>query len=49
MGEKKQEANLELLGLAWNDVKVSPPFPWFSGLAILLEVVEATGLWPPGL
>ena len=23
--------------------------PWFSGLAILLELVESTGIWPQGL
>ena len=23
--------------------------PWFSGLAILLELVESTGTWPQGL
>ena len=25
------------------------PLPWFSGLAILLELVESTGSWPQGL
>ena len=25
------------------------PFPWFSGLAILLELVETSGVWPQGL
>ena len=25
------------------------PLPWFSGLAILLELVETTGVWPQGL
>ena len=25
------------------------PLPWFSGLAILLELVESTGTWPQGL
>ena len=25
------------------------PLPWFSGLAILLELVETSGVWPQGL
>ena len=25
------------------------PLPWFSGLAILLNLVETTGTWPQGL
>ena len=25
------------------------PLPWFSGLAILLELVETSGVWPEGL
>ena len=25
------------------------PLAWFSGLAILLELVESTGIWPQGL
>ena len=32
-------------GWAWNEVKALP-LPWFSGLAILLELVESTGTWP---
>ena len=35
-------------GWAWNEVKALP-LPWFSGLAILLELVESTGTWPQGL
>ena len=35
-------------GWAWNEVKALP-LPWFSGLAILLELVESTGSWPQGL
>ena len=35
-------------GWAWNELK-APPLPWFSGLAILLEMVESTGDWPQGL
>ena len=32
---------------AWNEIKALP-LPWFSGLAILLELVESTGTWPQG-
>ena len=35
-------------GWAWNEIKALP-LPWFSGLAILLELVESTGTWPQGL
>ena len=35
-------------GWAWNELKALP-LPWFSGLAILLELVESTGNWPQGL
>ena len=35
-------------GWAWNEGKALP-LPWFSGLAILWEMVEATGVWPQGL
>ena len=35
-------------GWAWNEVKALP-LPWFSGLAILLELIESTGIWPQGL
>ena len=35
-------------GWAWNEIKALP-LPWFSGLAILLELVESTGRWPQGL
>ena len=35
-------------GWAWYEVKALP-LPWFSGLAILLELVESTGVWPQGL
>ena len=35
-------------GWAWNEVKALP-LPWFAGLAILLELVETTGVWPQGL
>ena len=33
-------------GWAWNEVKALPS-PWFSGLAILLDLVETTGLVTP--
>ena len=35
-------------GWAWNEIKALP-LPWFSGLAILLGLVETTGVWPQGL
>ena len=35
-------------GWAWNEIKALP-LPWFSGLAILLNLVESTGTWPQGL
>ena len=35
-------------GWAWNELKALPLL-WFSGLAILLELVESTGNWPQGL
>ena len=35
-------------GLAWTEIKALP-IPWFSGLAILLELVESSGIWPQGL
>ena len=34
--------------LGLNQVKALP-LPWFSGLAVLLELVESTGIWPQGL
>ena len=33
----------------WCGKKDVLPLPWFSGLAILLELVESTGTWPQGL
>ena len=30
-------------------IKASAVAHWFSGLAILLELVESTGIWPQGL
>ena len=35
-------------GWAWNEVKALS-LPWFSGLAILFELVESAGVWPQGL
>ena len=35
-------------GWAWNEIKALP-LPWFSGLAILLELAETTGVWLQGL
>ena len=35
-------------GWAWNEIKALP-LPWFYGLAILLGLVESTGIWPQGL
>ena len=32
---------------AWNEIKALP-LPWFSGLAILFNLVETTGNWPQG-
>ena len=33
---------------AWNAIRALP-LPWFSGLAILFNLVETTGNWPQGL
>ena len=33
---------------AWNEIKALP-LAWFSGLAILLYMVESTAVWPQGL
>ena len=35
-------------GWAWNEVKALP-LPWFSGMAILLELVETPGVQPQGV
>ena len=43
----KSLLQVELDGWAWNEVKALP-LHWFSGLAILLELVETTGVWPQG-
>ena len=46
-GAKKSTAG-GLDGWAWNEIKALP-LPWFSGLAILLDLVGSTGTWPQGL
>ena len=30
---------------AWNELEALP-LPWLSGLAVLLDLVEITGIWP---
>ena len=44
--EKSTAGSLD--GWAWNEIKPLP-LPWFSHLAILLELVETSGVWPQGL
>ena len=34
-------------GWAWNEIEALPK-PWFSRLAILLHMVDTTGIWPQG-
>ena len=46
-GLKKSTAG-GLDGWAWNEVKALP-LPRFSGLAILFDLVETTGVWPQRL
>ena len=46
-GAKKSTAG-GLDGWAWNEVKALS-LTQFSGLAILLELVESTGVWPQGV
>ena len=43
-GAKKSTAG-GLDGCAWTEIKALP-LPWFSGLAILLQLVETSGVWP---
>ena len=45
--DKKSTAG-GLDGWAWNEMKALP-LPWFSGLAIMLNLVEETGNWAQGL
>ena len=44
----KKSAAGGLDGWAWNEIKALP-LPWFSGLAIFLNLVESSGTWPQGL
>ena len=46
-GAKKSSAG-GLDGWAWNEIEALP-LSWFSGLAMLLNLVETTGTWPKGL
>ena len=48
VAEAQQSTVGGLEGWAWNEIK-SLPLAWFSGLAILLEMVETTAFWPQGL
>ena len=48
MARAKKSTAGGLDGWAWNEIKALP-LPWFSGLAILLELVETSGIWPQGL
>ena len=48
MARAKKSTAGGLDGWAWNEIKALP-LPWFSGLAILLDLVEITGTWPQGL
>ena len=48
MARVKKSTAGGLDGWAWNEIKALP-LPWFAGLAILLELVETTGVWPQGL
>ena len=48
MARAKKATAGGLDGWAWNEIKALS-FPWFSGLAILLELVETAGVWPQGL
>ena len=45
-GPKKSTAG-GLDGWAWNELKALP-LPWFSGLAILFELVKTDGVRPQG-
>ena len=50
---KKKSAAGGLDGWGWKELKalppLSPPHPWFDGLARILRLVEVTGVWPDGL
>ena len=44
--EKSTDGGLD--GWAWNEIKALP-LAWFSGLAIFLDVVASSAVWPQGL
>ena len=48
MARAKKSTACGLDGWARNDIRALP-LPWFSCLAILLELVETPGIWPQGL
>ena len=48
VGRAKRSAAGGWDGWAWNEVKAMA-LAWFSGLAILLNMVESIGNWPQGL
>ena len=48
MARAKRSTAGGLGGWAWNEIKALP-LAWFSGLAILLTLVDLTGDWPQGL
>ena len=45
---KAKKSTVGGLGWAWNEIESLLP-AWFSGLAILLNMVETTAVWPQGL
>ena len=47
MARAKKSTAGGLDGWAWDEIEALP-LPWFSGLAILLNLVEDTGTWPQG-
>ena len=48
MAKAKKSTAGGLDGWVWNKIKALP-LAWFSGLAILLNMVESPGVWPKGL
>ena len=48
VAKAKKSTASGLDGWAWNEIKALL-LPWFSDLAILLELVETSGIWPQGL
>ena len=45
-GNKSAAVGLD--GWAWNEIEALP-LPWFSGLAVHLNLVGTSGVWPQGL